>query len=169
MRAQCLLLVLFLGVSCSVSSARFSPNNGRKTRCDQDCSGSDPVTVCGTNDVEYPSYCDFNVATCKNSSLSIAYEGSCACIANCGKVNSPVCGSDGVTYANNCELVKRQCIDMDLTADSNGRCPCDLGCSNKGSSVCGSDGTTYNNVCRFNEANCLAGNTLTVVNTGRCK
>ena len=81
-------------------------------------------SICGSNNVTYPSMCHFRIAKCqaklKRQTLEMKYRGRCGqpkikgvpvCPAprQCHNNLRYICGTDGITYRNHCLFLVEKC------------------------------------------------------------
>ncbi|POM76114.1 Kazal-like serine protease inhibitor domain containing hypothetical protein [Phytophthora palmivora] len=95
--------------------------NNHGYACDEDCP-NDYDPLCGSNNVTYKNPCDFTVARCNETDLTVSSSGECSqsgessgsasstdCSGACLDVYSPVLGEDGVMYPNPCAMRMAKC------------------------------------------------------------
>jgi len=135
------------------------------------CADVCPLTYdpkCGSDGKSYINKCHMDLITCRNPSITLAYDGICrdstpkittGCTRCSG--NEPedyVCGSDGTSYRSACAFNNALCnqpCPHTLKLEHSGRCTCDETCTfDQIDPVCGSDGVTYETACAFRVASC---------------
>ncbi|XP_071744325.1 agrin isoform X3 [Lepeophtheirus salmonis] len=95
-------------------------------------------SVCGTDDITYPSECQLKITACRErKNIMVAsvgkcdicrgincqygakcLDGVCVCPTNCPRHEERLCGTDYMTYLNECEMLKATC-----TAKNEGKIP----------------------------------------------
>ena len=111
----------------SRGSCQNSTDDDKEKTCPSpvDCTSVNTTkhSVCGSDNVTYPTFCFFRVARClanqnKGVALTMTYKGECGKPKNtqycptegqCDSKGRPICGSDGKTYKNTCLFVVAKC------------------------------------------------------------
>ncbi|KAJ8046189.1 Four-domain proteases inhibitor [Holothuria leucospilota] len=76
--------------------------------------------VCASNNVTYPSLCEYSVAHCRDNSITYDYAGPCVetttdpCSVTCSLNMKPVCASNNASYFNRCFLNLAACEDPSI-------------------------------------------------------
>lgn len=105
----------------------FSACPGTSLECYEECPDMD-FPVCASNNVTYPSLCEYSIAHCRDNSITYDYAGPCVetttdpCSVTCSLNMKPVCASNNASYFNRCFLNLAACEDPSIQFVREGKC-----------------------------------------------